>query len=507
MAICYLDGVTGDDANDGSSFVLAKKTYAAALTVVAGADPQIIVLVRGYFREGNFGAPNIQNGKFQHNICLGQVIFDGEGTKTKFSDYATQDGVIWTGAIFKDYTTDYFVWSNNLGGVGHMWFDCSFINNLGGSPDVYSYPWTLAKFYNCTFIDINFQSNITIMSSIMDANCTGGNPIVAYNASATASWRGTGGWDIATYPPPFTDAGNGDYSFDSGHAQFTRYRTLGMDGSQCGASFLGGVFYHEQGPGIGLDDHVLGTWANDQSYYDDSFDPVTVSSGVNDKIDFTDDDGTFAATVAAASYTDGATLATAIQTALNATASTQTYTCTFSSSLMRYTIANTTGALLSLLWNSGANKLITIGGDIGFDTTADDTGALNYQSDNAVTVDSLNGYTRVVVVGSTFEMDMGLEPAATSARVLGPVSDYGRAIVPKGLFWAAAESSTDVVDNSQATSTREIEVRGHSAVFNNTDAGGTTDIDWTMVARGTNMSFLAKQWWNMRAVLRNNGTP
>jgi hypothetical protein len=258
-----------------------------------------------------------------------------------------------------------------------------------------------------------------------------------------------------------------------------------------------------------LDDHFLGAWQNDDSYYDPSFDPVTISAGVNDDIDFTDDDGSFIGVVAPATYTDGATLATAVATAMNATATTQTHASSFSTASMRHTINNTTGALLTLPWNTGPSSAggtgTTIGNDLNFDTSADDSGSLSYEADNSSAVGGAAGTTRVVLSGSSFEMDVVVEPAATSARVLGPVQDFGGPIAASGLFYAASESGSSVVDNSAGDSTRQIEVRAHSASFNATDAGATTDIDWTLVTRGTNMAFAAKQWWQQRAVLRNNG--
>ena len=58
-------------------------------------------------------------------------------------------------------------------------------------------------------------------------------------------------------------------------------------------------------------------------------------------------------------------------------------TCTFDKSTGKFTIA-TDGALLSLLWNTGANTANKLDA-IGFDTVADDTGALTYTADNAIT--------------------------------------------------------------------------------------------------------------------------
>lgn len=126
------------------------------------------------------------------------------------------------------------------------------------------------------------------------------------------------------------------------------------------------------------------------SYY---WNPINILSG-DTKLDFTDDDGTFVATVATGFYKDPYELAVAIQDALNATASTQTYTVTYMDQAAdiagsdggRYKIVGT-GTLLSLLWNTGVNTANSIGDKIGFSLAADDTGAaatVGYKSDTPI---------------------------------------------------------------------------------------------------------------------------
>jgi len=112
------------------------------------------------------------------------------------------------------------------------------------------------------------------------------------------------------------------------------------------------------------------------------FNPIEIT-GSTDTIDWTDDSGTYAATIASGFYRDPKELATAVQTAMNAQTS-EVFTVTYSDVTGKYTITYASPATLSLLWNSGANTAQTIGAKLGFSVAADDTGSLTYTSDNAV---------------------------------------------------------------------------------------------------------------------------
>lgn len=115
------------------------------------------------------------------------------------------------------------------------------------------------------------------------------------------------------------------------------------------------------------------------------FNPINITAS-DTKLDFTDDDGTWVATVTAKVYKDPHELASALQTAMQAANAGETPTVTYSDSTGKFTI-KTTGTLLSLLWNTGTNAANTIGDKIGFSTAADDTGTAattGYTSDNAV---------------------------------------------------------------------------------------------------------------------------
>jgi hypothetical protein len=114
------------------------------------------------------------------------------------------------------------------------------------------------------------------------------------------------------------------------------------------------------------------------------FDPIIIGA-TDTKLDFTDDDGTFVATVTAKTYTSPHELAAAIQAAMNTASPGETKTVVYQDADGKFKITST-GAVLSLLWNTGGNAANTIGDKIGFLTAADDTGAggaVGYTSDNA----------------------------------------------------------------------------------------------------------------------------
>jgi len=110
------------------------------------------------------------------------------------------------------------------------------------------------------------------------------------------------------------------------------------------------------------------------------YDPIEIAA-TDIYLDF--DDGTArAAALTAKMYKDPYELAEAIQAAMQALTG-DVITVSYNDSTGKYTIAST-GVTLSLLWNTGVNTANTIGDKIGFLTAADDTAALTYTSDNAV---------------------------------------------------------------------------------------------------------------------------
>ena len=99
----------------------------------------------------------------------------------------------------------------------------------------------------------------------------------------------------------------------------------------------------------------------------------------NNKIDFNEGGGDLVATITAGTYT-ATTLAAEIKTRMDA-AGTDTYTISYSTTTGRWTISSD-GSTLSLLWDTGSNSANTAGDSLGYTTSADDTGATSYVSDN-----------------------------------------------------------------------------------------------------------------------------
>lgn len=119
--------------------------------------------------------------------------------------------------------------------------------------------------------------------------------------------------------------------------------------------------------------------------------PMTVTSS-NKFLDFTSDNGTFEISIEEKTYKDPYDVAEALESAMNDADTAETFTVTYSGSANsatgKFTIATSTSAVLSLLWSTGTHGSggtdTHIGTLLGFDDTADDTGATTYTGDNAL---------------------------------------------------------------------------------------------------------------------------
>lgn len=101
----------------------------------------------------------------------------------------------------------------------------------------------------------------------------------------------------------------------------------------------------------------------------------------NNILDFVDNGTTYAATIPEGVYTP-AEFAAEVQSQMRSETGNSNQTCTFSFSTQKFTLGGT--ATFQLLWSSGANATETCAGLLGFDESADDTGATSYTSDSAV---------------------------------------------------------------------------------------------------------------------------
>lgn len=95
-----------------------------------------------------------------------------------------------------------------------------------------------------------------------------------------------------------------------------------------------------------------------------------IVAGANDKLDFTEAGTARVATLAAASYSTGALLATQIQTAMNAApGAVNTYTVSYNTTTKFFTIARATGtAAVGLTFGTGPNLATSVHPVIGFES-------------------------------------------------------------------------------------------------------------------------------------------
>lgn len=111
-----------------------------------------------------------------------------------------------------------------------------------------------------------------------------------------------------------------------------------------------------------------------------------IKIGFNDRLDFTEGTtGDASASIVIGNYVTGPLMAAQIQTAMNAAATDNTYAVSYSATTFKFTIARDTGAAtFGLEHATGANTTRSIAKDLGFDVSADDTGATTYTGDNTV---------------------------------------------------------------------------------------------------------------------------
>lgn len=125
------------------------------------------------------------------------------------------------------------------------------------------------------------------------------------------------------------------------------------------------------------------------------FDPVRIDA-TNCKIDFTDDDGTFTASIPQKVYKSPLELARAAAAAMDAANAGETHSVSYSSSTGKYTFTST-GTVLSLLWKTGTNgsdgTATAATAVFGFTAATDKTGtaaSTGYTSNNAITLTDSN---------------------------------------------------------------------------------------------------------------------
>lgn len=143
----------------------------------------------------------------------------------------------------------------------------------------------------------------------------------------------------------------------------------------------------------------------------------TITNGVNDSIDFTEDGGgavvadlTAGTYKAGASSADAGTLCALIKTQMEAVNGASTYTVTFSTTTKKFTITKNSGVFV-LKFATGANLATSAGSTLGF-TAADTSSAIAATSDSTVeivwdhTITPLDAYTYGLSKGMTAQVKL-----------------------------------------------------------------------------------------------------
>lgn len=113
--------------------------------------------------------------------------------------------------------------------------------------------------------------------------------------------------------------------------------------------------------------------------------PIKITAS-NKYIDFSEDgESELTATLTEGWYDGPVALAAEIQAKMQAEAS-DTITVSFDDITGKFTISSD-GDIFTLDWDNGTNAANSVGSTIGFDTSADDTGATSYTADNAMSYD------------------------------------------------------------------------------------------------------------------------
>lgn len=152
----------------------------------------------------------------------------------------------------------------------------------------------------------------------------------------------------------------------------------------------------------------------------------TIVTGFNDSIDITEGvTGDATATLAAGNYPTGALLATQIATALNAAATDNTWTCTYSTTTFKFTIGHDATQTGGIEWSTGTNAATNVGEDLGYDISTDDTGASSYPSDT-VSYQSRHFITAKLPASATVKFGAVLDSNISSsgtATLMGNATD------------------------------------------------------------------------------------
>lgn len=340
-----------------SSVVAIKKETTEGTPVVPTAATDYIAIQDDFSAEPAFDL--LDNAELKSSIGKSKSIIGAENPTVSFSHYLRASGVV--------------AQAPNYGAL---------IEACLGAVTTASTEYDTVSSSTTTVIKVNTGEGATFQrgEALLIKDGTNGYRIRCIDSISSDDL--TIGFAVPTAPSSGVNLGKAVlyYPANSSHPTLTVWHYLGNGGAvqMVSGCRVTGITYD-----ISAGDLINGSYDLEGiGFY---YDPITITA-TDTKLDFTDDDGTWAATITAGTYKDPHKLADAIETAMQAANAGETPTVTYSDSTGKFTI-KTTGSVLSLLWNTGTNTANTIGDKIGFSTAADDTGTAattGYTSDNAV---------------------------------------------------------------------------------------------------------------------------
>jgi hypothetical protein len=214
------------------------------------------------------------------------------------------------------------------------------------------------------------------------------------------------------------------------------------------------------------------------------FDPMEVTAS-NRYIDFTDDDGTWAAAIPLGWYKSPNALASAAQAAMRAVNSGETASVSYSKATGKFTIT-TTGTVLSLLFATGTNAANDAAVLLGF-TATDKTGTAattGYTSANAITLTSPQTPTLDTVdVAAAKNQEVMIGDATDYACFNTPIVDFtmdNTRAVQESLCAESGRSGAIVTKRMTTISVRQYLEAYDTDLYHRMQEGSTTAFQCTL---------------------------
>lgn len=299
----------------------------------------------------------LENDELRSSIGMAKSILGAENPTASFSHYLRHSGVEGSAPDYNDLVKSCFG-AEAVAGTEYDTVSSS----------------TVAAIKVDTAEGANFRRG----QAVLVKHATGANEIRPIHSISTDDL--IPGFDLAAAPASGVNLGKAVtyYPTDAGHQTLTMIHYTGNGGA---IQLMAGGRVTEMSIDFSAGDLINCSYSIEGLSY--KFNPIEITAATK-YLDFTDDNGTFAAILEATVYSDPHALAAAVTAAMNTVQTVETHSCVYSDSTGKFTIATSTSTLLTLKWATGTNTANTIGTKLGFLVAADDSSATSYAADAAI---------------------------------------------------------------------------------------------------------------------------